>query len=121
MAAIENKEQYDWAVKRVEELLPLVDDHTPKNDPNSIELEFLSNMVADYSDAHYAIGEPSLSDVLKLRMEEMGLNLTNIAKLIGVTPSRMQNYITGTKEPSLKVGRQICRQLGVDANIVLGV
>lgn len=32
MAAIENKEQYDWAVKRVEELLPLVDDNTPTND-----------------------------------------------------------------------------------------
>lgn len=39
MAAIENKEQYDWAVKRVEELLPLVDDNTPTNAPNSIELE----------------------------------------------------------------------------------
>lgn len=59
MAAIENKKQYDWAVKRVEELLPLVDDNTPTNDPNSIELELLSNMVADYSDKHYAIGEPT--------------------------------------------------------------
>ena len=87
MATIENKDQYDWAVKRVEELLPLVDDNTPTNDPNSIELELLSNMVADYSDKHYAIGEPSLSDVLKLKMEEMGLTLTNIAKIIGVTPA----------------------------------
>lgn len=59
MAAIENKEQYDWAVKRVEELLPLVDDNTPTNDPISIELELLSNMVADFSDKHYAIGEYS--------------------------------------------------------------
>lgn len=59
MAEIENKEQYDWAVKRVEELLPLVDDNTPTNAPNSIVLELLSNMVADYSDKHYAIGEPT--------------------------------------------------------------
>lgn len=121
MATIENKDQYDWAVKRVEELLPLVDDNTPTNDPNSIELELLSNMVVDYSDKHYAIGEPSLSDVLKLRMEEMGLTLTNIAKIIGVTPARMQAYLSGTKEPTMRVGRQICHQLGVDANIVLGV
>lgn len=121
MAAIENKEQYDWAVKRVEQLLPLVDDNTPLNDPNSIELELLSNMVADYSDRHYAIGEPTLADVLKLRMEEMGLSLANIAKLIGVSPSRMQTYLAGTKDPTLKVGRQISRQLGIDANIILGV
>lgn len=43
-----NEIQYEWAVKRVEELLPLVTDDTPRTDPNSIELELLSNMVADY-------------------------------------------------------------------------
>lgn len=97
MTEIENKQQYNCAVNRVEELLPLVDDKTPKDDPHFIELELLSNMVADYSDKHFAIGEPSLSDVLKLRMEEMGLTLAKIAKLIGVSPIRMQSYLTGTK------------------------
>lgn len=121
MAAIENKEQYDWAVNQVEQLLPLVKDNTPKNDPNSIELELLSNMVAEYSDKHYAIGEPSRSDVIKLRMEEMGLTLSNVAKLMGITPTRMKDYLTGNKEPTLRIGKQISRQLGVDANIVLGV
>ena len=52
MTTIKNEEQYDWAVKRVEELLPLVDDNTPRNDPHSIELELLSNLVADYSDKY---------------------------------------------------------------------
>ena len=52
---INNKEEYDWAVQRVEELLPLVDDGTPTSDKNSIELERLSNMVADYSDMHFSI------------------------------------------------------------------
>lgn len=53
MAKIENKAQSEWAVKRVEELLPLVTDDTPLTDPNSIELELLSNMVADYSEEHF--------------------------------------------------------------------
>ena len=47
MTKIENKAQYDWAVNRVEELLPLVDDNTPKDDKNLIELELLSNLVAE--------------------------------------------------------------------------
>lgn len=55
MEKIETKLQYEAAVKRVEELLPLIDDNTPLSDPNSIELEKLSNMVADYSDLHFAI------------------------------------------------------------------
>ena len=71
MTKIETKAQYDWAVKKVEELLPLVTEETPLDDPNSIELELLSNLVADYSEEHFALGEPSLVDVLKLRMFEI--------------------------------------------------
>ena len=55
MTKIENNEQYEWAVARVEQLLPLVDDTTPRTDPNSIELELLSNLVADYSEEHFSI------------------------------------------------------------------
>ena len=49
---------------RVEQLLPLVTDETPRNDPNSIELELLSNLVADYSDEHYSIGRPSALSII---------------------------------------------------------
>ena len=66
MTKIENKAQYDWAVNRVEELLSLVVDNTPKDDASLIELELLSNLVADYSEEHFAIGTPSLADVMKL-------------------------------------------------------
>ena len=55
MVKIENEIQYQWAVRRVEELLPMVTDHTPLDDPKSIELELLSNLVADYSEIHYII------------------------------------------------------------------
>ena len=59
MTKIENEDQYNWAVKRVEELLTLVNEDTPVDDPASMELELLSNLVADYSEAHFALGEPS--------------------------------------------------------------
>ena len=119
MTKIENQAQYEWAVKRVEELLPLVKDDTPLND--RIELELLSNLVADYSEEHFALGEPTLVDVLKLRMYEMGLNQKSLAKLVGVSPSRLSDYISGKCEPTLKVAREISRKLNIDANIVLGV
>jgi|SRR5574344_594504 HTH-type transcriptional regulator/antitoxin HigA len=121
MTKIENEKQYNWAVKRVEELLPLVDDTTSADDPNSIELELLSNLVADYSDAHYAIGEPSLIDVLKLRMYEMGLNQNALSKLLGISPSRISDYISGRSEPTLKVAREMSKKLHINADIVLGV
>ena len=68
MTKIENEVQYAWAEQRVEELLPLVNDSTATDDPNYIELVLLSNLVADYSEEHYALGDPTLVDVIKLRM-----------------------------------------------------
>lgn len=121
MTKIENQAQYEWAIKRVEELLPLVDDNTSLDDPNSIELELLSNLVADYSDEHFAIGKPTLVDILKLRMYEMGLTQKALSTLIGVSPSRLSDYVSGKCEPTLKVAREMSRKLNIDANIVLGV
>lgn len=63
MTKIENEAQYRWALGRVEELLPHVKDDAPLTDPYSMELELLSGLVADYSDEHFAIGEPSLVDI----------------------------------------------------------
>jgi len=121
MTKIENESQYEWAVARVEKLLPLVDDNTPETDPNYIELVLLSNLVADYSEAHYAIGEPTLASVIRLRMYEMGLTQAALAKLIGVSPSRVCDYLSGKAEPTLKVGRIISKKLNISPEVVLGV
>lgn len=121
MTKIENETQYEWAVARVEQLLPLVNDETPESDPNYIELVLLSNLVADYSDEHFSVGEPTLIDVLKLRMYEMGLTQASLAKLIGVSPSRVCDYLSGKSEPTLKVGRIIRKKLDIAPSVVLGV
>ncbi|CDN31764.1 helix-turn-helix domain protein [Mucinivorans hirudinis] len=113
--------QYIAAMERIEELLPIVDEQTPENDKNSVELVLLSNLVADYDEEHYPIKQPSLADVLKLRMFEMRLTQKNIAEMLGVSPSRISEYLTGKSEPTLKVARDINRKLSIDASIILGV
>ena len=65
MTKIETIEQYEWAKARVEQLLSLVDDDTPASNPYRIELELLSNLVADYSDIHFAIGYPPNEEGVK--------------------------------------------------------
>lgn len=121
MTKIENESQYRWALNRVEELLPHVKDDTPLTDPYSIELDLLSGLVADYSDEHYAIGEPTLVDMLKLRMCEMGLNQLAMSKLLGVSLSRICEYLSGKKEPTLQQARAISTKLNIDPAIVIGV
>ena len=121
MTKIENKAQYDWAVARVEELLPRVDDTTPKDDKNLIELELLSNLVADYSDEHFAVGAPTLTDAVKLRMYEMHLTQKGLAELLNISPSRVSDIVSGRCEPTYKVARDMSLKLNIDASIILGV
>jgi HTH-type transcriptional regulator/antitoxin HigA len=121
MTKIENEIQYNWAVERVEGLLPLVDDDTPRDDPNRIELELLSNMVADYSESHFALGEPSLADVIRLRMFEMEMTQKTLSELLEISPSRVSNYLTGKCEPTLPVARKMCKRLGISPSVILGV
>lgn len=121
MTQIETKTQYNWAVNRVEELLPLVDDNTLTTDNNFIELKLLSDLVADYSEEVFSIGKPKLADVIHLRMFEMGLTQKRLSEILEVSQSRISEYLTGKSEPTLKVARSISTKLNIDAELVLGV
>ena len=121
MVRIQNETTYKAAMERIEELLPLTDDNVPLTDKNLIELDLLSKLVSEYEDEHYPIKTPSLVDVMKLRMYEMGLSQAKLSELLGVSPSRISDYFTGRSEPTLKVAREISKKLNIDVNIVLGV
>jgi HTH-type transcriptional regulator/antitoxin HigA len=121
MGKIKNETQYNAACERIEELLMVVGNNTPANDKNLIELSLLSEIVADYEEEHYPVEAPSLIDVMKLRMYEMGLTQASLSELLQVSPSRISEYFTGKSEPTLKVARRISTKLNIDASIVLGV
>ena len=121
MAKIQDRNAYDATMARIEELLPLVNDDTPKTDKNLVELDILSELVSEYEDEHFPIKSPSLIDILKLRMYEMGLNQTKLSELLGVSPSRISDYFSGRCEPTSNVARKMNQKLGIDANVILGV
>ena len=121
MTRIETEKQYQAAMARIEELLPLITEDTPEDDIHSVELVLLSNLVADYDDAHYPVEAPSLVNVLRLRMYEMKLTQKSMAELIGISASRLNEILTGKREPTLQIARAICINLSIDAAIVLGV
>lgn len=121
MAKIENETQYKFALKRVEELMLTLPDDTPADNPDMLELTLLGNLVADYEDEHYPIQSPSLVDMLKLRMYEMGSTQVALSKLLGINPSRICEYLSGKREPTLKQARIMSQKLNIDPAIVLGV
>ena len=121
MVQIKNEKQYKAACDRINELLKVVGNDTPADDKNMLELDLISDLVADYEEEHYPVVAPTLVETIKLRMYEMGLTQTKLAEMLGLSTARVSEIITGKGEPSLKTGREICRKLNIDPAIVLGV
>lgn len=121
MTRIENEMQYNAVLKRIDQLLKVVDDNTPEDDINCVELVLLSNLVADYEDEHYPISKPTLIDILKLRMYEMDLTQSALAALLGMNPSKVSEIVSGKCEPTLKQARTISQKLSINPSIVLGI
>ncbi len=121
MTKIENEIQYIVALKRVEQLMLSLPEDTLADDPDMVELTLLGNLVADYEDEHYPIERPTLIEMLKLRMYELGLNQVALSKLLGINTSRICEYLSGKKEPTLMQARVMSQKLNIDPAIVLGV
>jgi len=114
------KEQYEFALARIEELLPLVDDNTPANDKNAVELTMMSDIVIAYEKEHYPIEKPTVAELIELSLEEKGMTQRQLANKIGVSPSRVNDYIAGRSEPTLRVARMLCRVLEIQPAAMLG-
>ena len=120
MTQIKNETQYKATLKRIEERLKVVSNETPATDKDFIELELISNLVADYEEVHYPIKPLSLVETMELRMFEMGLTRKKLSEMLNLSKSTISDILTGKREPTLKTAREISRKLNIDASVVLG-
>lgn len=119
MAELKNESQYEAMIQRIEELLKVVSNLTPVTDRYYIELDVISDLVAEYEENYYPVTIPSLPDVIKDEMAERGISQKEVAELLGVSPPRISEYMTGKSEPTLKVARLMYQKLDIDPDILL--
>lgn len=116
-----SKHQYEYALNRIEELLPLVTDETSATDASAIELAIVSDVVENYEKIHYPIEKPTIGELISLSIEEKGMTQKELAKELGVSPSRVSDYINGRSEPTLRIARALCSVLGIAPAAILGM
>jgi HTH-type transcriptional regulator/antitoxin HigA len=121
MATIKDKDKYEAIMLRINELMEQVEEDTPMTDHRVRELDLLVELAEEYEDENYPMGTPSLPDVMKLRMYEMNLTQEKLAEMLGLSQSRISNFLTGKTEPTLEVARTISKQLNIEPGIILGV
>ncbi|MCM1168854.1 MAG: helix-turn-helix domain-containing protein [Bacteroides sp.] len=115
------KKQYEYALNRVEELLPLVGEDTPANDSRALELTIVADVVRDYELQYHRIEKPTVGELISLSIEERGMTQKQLAAELGVSPSRVNDYIAGRSEPTLRIARALCTILGIAPAAILGL
>jgi len=59
--------------------------------------------------------------LIELSLEEKQMTQKQLAVEIGVSPSRINDYISGRAEPTLKIARLLCATLGISPAAMLGL
>jgi transcriptional regulator with XRE-family HTH domain len=61
-----------------------------------------------------------IGEKLRQRAQELGLADAEVARRVGLSPSRYANYIANIREPDFATLKRICRVLGTTPNFLLG-
>ena len=107
------KEQYEYASRRIEDLLPKIHGNTPKDDPLCVEYVLMSDIVEKYEQVHFPIHTPTIAEIIADALDDAGYTQKKLADLIGVSPPRVSEYISGKAEPTLKIAGRLCRVLNI--------
>ena len=113
------EEQYRFAQSRVEALLPLVDDNTPLSDPKAVELVMMSDIVIDYEQEHFPIEKPSVAELISDGLKDSKITQKQLAEELGVSTTRVNDFVSGKSEPNLRIAGHICRFLHISPAAML--
>lgn len=111
--------QYRYALARVEALLPRMEDET-MSAPEEQELAIMSDVVASYEEEHYPLESLTLGELISYALKEQGKSQAELARELGISPSRVSDFVNDKSEPSLSLAGRICQALGLSAELVLG-
>ena len=112
---IENKREYEEALKRTEHLMEM---NPGIRTVAGKELKLLMLLIEKYEDEHYPIGDPDPIEAIKTRMEDLGLDAKHLVRAIG-DKGTVSKVLNRRIPLSLKMIRNLSRQLHLPADILI--
>lgn len=113
MCKLKSEREYEVVMERIEELSPSITDDMREDDKLLIEFSILVDLAEEYEDKHYPIGSPSISELIQYKLQEKEMSQKTLAENLGVSSSRISDYISGKAEPTLKIARLLCKELDI--------
>lgn len=112
--------QYQYALERIEDLLPVVNGEDP-NEEKAVELSIYSDIVIEYEREHFPIEKPTPAELIQASLTEKSMTQKDLASQVGVSPSRINDYVSGRSEPTLRIASRLCVALGIAPAAMLGL
>ncbi len=113
MKPIRTEKDYELALKRLDKIFD-AEPCTKEGD----ELEILALIIEDYEDKNYPIDPPHPIEAIKFRMDQMGMNQTDLAKIIG-HKSRASEILNKKRKLTLSMIRKLNKKLNISTEVLV--
>lgn len=110
---IKTEKDYNQALEQLEVVFD-----AKKGTPEGDELELLSILIEQYENTHFPIDLPDPIEAIKFRMEQMGYNQNDLAKIIGLK-SRASEILSKKRKLSLEMIRQLHTSLHIPTDVLI--
>ncbi len=110
---IKTEKDFQDSLKRLEVIFD-----SKRGTPEGDELEILSILIEKYENEKFPIGFPDPIEAIKYRMEQMGYNQTDLAKVVGLK-SRASEILNRKRKLTLEMIRQLHDSLKIPTEVLI--
>lgn len=110
---IKTEKDYNQALERLETIFD-----AKFGSAEGDELEVLGILIDQYENEHFPIGLPDPIEAIKFRMEQMGYNQNDLAKIVGLK-SRASEILNRKRKLSLEMIRQLHERLNIPTDVLI--
>lgn len=110
---IKTKKDYQQALARLEEIF----DARP-NTAQGDELEILSMLIEKYEDKYFPIEFPDPVEAIKFRMEQMGMNQSDLSEVVGLK-SRASEILNRKRKLSIEMIRKLNSAMNIPLDVLI--
>ena len=110
---IKTEENYNQALKRLDDIFD-----AKKGTEEGDELELLGLLIEHYENEHFPLDLPDPIEPIKFRMEQLGYNQNDLAKIIGLK-SRASEILNKKCKLSLEMIRLIHTSFNIPTDVLI--
>lgn len=110
---LKTEADYNKASMRLMEIF-----HAEPNTPEGDELDLLIVLIKDFDDKYYELPELDALEVIKYKMQEMGIKAKDLEPIIG-SKGHVSAILSGKREITLKMAQKLKNYFSIPAEVFL--